>query len=232
MTKPLSDEKILQSWHTNAAPWAIAVRAQQIESRRLVTDNAIIDAVLATRPHSILDIGCGEGWLCRALASHGLRTTGIDAIPALIEAAKTAPQDNGQNDNDNLFDVLAYEQLATYQPGRVFDVAVCNFSLIGKDSVDTVFRTVAQHLTAKGYLIVQTLHPCTANQPLYQDGWRSGSWAGFSDQFSDPAPWYFRTLSSWLDLFIQSSFTLCNIHEPIHPNTGQPSSIIFTAQRQ
>ncbi|MDQ1811842.1 hypothetical protein RBA41_00850 [Massilia sp. CCM 9210] len=41
-----------------------------------------------------------------------------------------------------------------------------------------------------GALIVQAMHPaaaCAAGD--CRDGWRAGSWAGFSDAFSDPAPW-------------------------------------------
>jgi 2-polyprenyl-3-methyl-5-hydroxy-6-metoxy-1,4-benzoquinol methylase len=69
---PLSDEKIIDSWHTNATPWTAAVRDKRIESRKLVTDQAIVDAVLSRRPKSVLDIGCGEGWLSRALAERGV----------------------------------------------------------------------------------------------------------------------------------------------------------------
>jgi len=57
-----SDEKsILTCWQTNAAAWIKAVRQQEIESRRLVTDTAIIDAVLSLGPKHVLDVGCGEG---------------------------------------------------------------------------------------------------------------------------------------------------------------------------
>ena len=66
---PLSDEKIVESWHTNATPWTSAVREQRIESRRLVTDRAIVDAVFSRKPNSVLDLGCGEGWLVRALSA-------------------------------------------------------------------------------------------------------------------------------------------------------------------
>ena len=47
---PLSDAKIIDSWGRNAAPWTNAVRGQQIESRRLVTDRAIVEATLIS-PH-------------------------------------------------------------------------------------------------------------------------------------------------------------------------------------
>ena len=87
---PLSDEKILASWHNNAMPWTTAVREHQIASRRLVTDLAIIDAVLSFAPASVLDLGCGEGWLTRALAHVGIAASGVDAVAELIEQAKQA----------------------------------------------------------------------------------------------------------------------------------------------
>ena len=86
-TDPFSDAKIVESWRTNAPAWTVAVREEQIESRRLVTDQAIIDAVLSRSPHSVLDIGCGEGWLAREFASRNIDVVGIDVVPELIEAA-------------------------------------------------------------------------------------------------------------------------------------------------
>ena len=82
-----------------------------------------------------------------------------------------------------------------------------------------------------GSFIVQTLHPLTACGDLpYQTGWRSGSWAGFSDAFSDPAPWYFRTMQSWLDLFADTGLRLVEVREPVNPRTGKPASVIFITE--
>jgi 2-polyprenyl-3-methyl-5-hydroxy-6-metoxy-1,4-benzoquinol methylase len=36
-------------------------------------------AVLRDKPASVLDVGCGEGWLARALSAHACRVTGVDA---------------------------------------------------------------------------------------------------------------------------------------------------------
>jgi hypothetical protein len=41
-TDPLSDGKIIEAWKQNASPWTNAVRAGEIESRRSVTDRAIL----------------------------------------------------------------------------------------------------------------------------------------------------------------------------------------------
>ena len=57
----LSDKNVISAWLENAAPWTDAVRGKKIESRNLVTDKAIMDAVMSRRPKTVLDIGCGEG---------------------------------------------------------------------------------------------------------------------------------------------------------------------------
>jgi 2-polyprenyl-3-methyl-5-hydroxy-6-metoxy-1,4-benzoquinol methylase len=221
---PLSDEKIIDSWRTNAAPWTAAVRDQRIESRRLVTDRAIVDAVMSRQPRSVLDIGCGEGWLVRALAERGVPDLiGVDAVPALIEQARAA----GGGD----FRVASYEDIAHGKLDAVVDVAVANFALIGKDAVDALIHAAPTLLHPGGALIIQTLHPVTAcgDQP-YEDGWRAGSWSGFSDDFTDPAPWYFRTLGTWIDLLHASGLNVVEMREPKHPITGKPASVVFLAR--
>ena len=39
---------------------------------------------------SILDVGCGEGWLARTLSSEGYNVTGVDASASLIDEAAKA----------------------------------------------------------------------------------------------------------------------------------------------
>ena len=220
---PLSDDKIVDSWNHNAVPWADAVRDGRIESRRLVTDHAIIDAVMSRSPATALDIGCGEGWLSRELAGRGVEMTGIDVVPELIKRARLA--------GGGSFTVASYDEIAAGQLDARVDVAVANFALIGKESVDGVVQRTPAMLNRGGALIVQTLHPVVAggNQP-YVDGWRKGSWAGFSDDFTDPAPWYFRTIESWVTLIVAGGMNLVELREPLHPASGKPASLILVAE--
>ena len=44
---------------------------------------------------SILDIGCGSGWLCHACAALGFRTIGIDLSPNKVAAAARAAEEQG-----------------------------------------------------------------------------------------------------------------------------------------
>ena len=82
------EEKILESWKLNATNWIEVIESNAIESRKLATNNAIVNAVVNAQPVSVLDIGCGEGWLAKELSDRGMSVTGIDAIPALIDKAR------------------------------------------------------------------------------------------------------------------------------------------------
>jgi 2-polyprenyl-3-methyl-5-hydroxy-6-metoxy-1,4-benzoquinol methylase len=221
--EPLSDSKIVDSWKRNASPWMNAVRAQEIESRRLITDQAVLDAVLDCKPATVLDLGCGEGWLAMALQQHGMRVTAVDVVPELVLAATKAGVIDGR--------ALSYEEIAAGRLDLKTDVVVCNFSLLGKESVDGLLRAMPLLLEPDGSLIVQTLHPLVACGELpYADGWRTGSWAGFGDAFSDAPPWYFRTLQTWLESMWSGGLIVREMREPVHPRTNRPASVIFRAQ--
>ena len=220
-----NDARIIDSWRANADPWSNAVRDNRIESRVLVTNRAIVDAVMSRSPATVLDIGCGEGWLVRALAERGVSAIGVDVVPGLIERAAQA----GAGE----FRVASYDDIAAGAIDLKVDVAVANFSLIGEESVENLLRCVPGLLNPRGALIVQTLHPISSSGELpYEDGWRPGSWAGFGDDFTDPAPWYFRTLESWERLLEDSGLRVTETREPVDPRSGKPASVIFVAQAQ
>src|SRR5271168_535734 len=118
------EQEIIRSWHSNAAPWARAIRLASIASRKLVTDQAIIDAVAGIPGTRILDLGCGEGWLARALSDRGMSVTGVDAEPELIAQAATP---GAGTSGSVAFHVQDYASIASRQwRCGPFDAAVCN----------------------------------------------------------------------------------------------------------
>ena len=218
------EQQILDSWNENARPWARLIQRQAIDSRR-VTDPAIVEAILAHQPARVLDVGCGEGWLCRTLAERGLSPIGLDATDALIRLAREQ-HPGGQ------YHCLAYHELTRQPPFSDVDLVVCNFSLFGDDnSLGALFASLHTLLRPGGTLLVQTLHPLTSCHGNYRDGWRESSWDGFDGDFRSAPPWYFRTLAGWTRLFRQQGFALY-LDEPAHPDTGQPLSVIFHATVQ
>jgi 2-polyprenyl-3-methyl-5-hydroxy-6-metoxy-1,4-benzoquinol methylase len=223
MIKNEHEEKIIECWKLNASPWIDAIQHDAIVSRCLVTNQAIIEAILSKSPQTVLDIGCGEGWLTHALSLQGITTVGVDATASLIEYAR--------NNRLGEYHVLGYDQVLSASTHSQFDVAVCNFSLLGEQSTECVFQSMGELLNPHGHFIVQTLHPthCMVSNPL-EEGWREGTWDGFSDDFTNPSPWYFRTLASWVSLFVRHGFSEPELHEPLHPQSGLPVSLILTAR--
>jgi 2-polyprenyl-3-methyl-5-hydroxy-6-metoxy-1,4-benzoquinol methylase len=216
--------QIERSWETNAAAWTEAVRDGRIASRRLATDQAVEDAVLALAPRRALDLGCGEGWLTRALAAAGVEVVGVDASAPLVEAARQA--------GGGEFHVCSYAELAgaSARFGDPFDVVVANFALLG-DPLGDALRGARALLKPGGALVIQTVHPWTArgDEP-YRDGWRTERFAAFGSGFTEPMPWFYRTLESWLQVLRQAGLRVDAVREPIHPETGEPASLILIAR--
>ena len=217
-----NEQKIIDSWQANAANWIDIIESNGIESRRLVTNKAIIDAVCQSKPSSVLDVGCGEGWLSRELNEKGIAVIGVDVIPELVEKAKDKVAGN--------FFVASYEDIYSGKISfpKLVDAIVINFALIGKESTENLLICLPKLLAPTGQLFIQTLYPDSRKSINdYKSGWKEGSWDGLGEQFSMPYQWYFRTMEDWLLLIGQSGFTKIKATEVTHPHSGNPLSVIF-----
>ena len=163
---------ILESWKRNAQAWSEAVRAQQIQSRRECTDEAILQAVLQSRAVRVVDLGCGEGWLCRQLESHGLSVLGVDATESLLPSRGN-------------YRCLSYAQLDQLEGD--FELAVCNFSLFTPLQVQQVAAWLPRHTA----LLIQTLPAPRRSH------WKPGSWSGLPGAFVQPYSYYAFSRASW-----------------------------------
>ncbi|MEL6165348.1 MAG: methyltransferase domain-containing protein [Cyanobacteria bacterium J06628_3] len=218
-----SDKSVIDSWNKNASAWINTIENEEIESRKLVTNQAIVDAVNSYSLTSILDIGCGEGWLTREFIAMGIEAWGVDGVNELIEKAQLI--------NCGKFIIASYEEIVdSNKIDRKFDAAVCNFSLLGKETVDNLIHSIPSLLKNNQLLFIQTLHPLTGCGELpYVDGWRQEFWNSFKSEFKQAAPWYFRKLETWINLLKSAGFSILECREPIHPKTQKPASIILIA---
>ncbi len=220
-----NEARLRQSWDVNAAAWTDSVRSGAIASRRAGTDDAVRAAVQACSPAParILDVGCGEGWLARALASDGYEVTGFDGSTDLIESARG--QGGGR------FVTMTYEELAADPDalGRPFDAIICNFALLGEE-IDPLLAALRRMLVVGGTLVIQTVPPHGDASTPYREGWRVETFDAFGDAYPSPMPWFFRTLGSWVEALNRAGFTLGQIEEPLHPQTHRPLSLVLTAQ--
>lgn len=216
-----------RSWDDNAQAWTRAVRSGQIESRRVATDRAIVDAILRRAPERVLDVGCGEGWLCRALRGYGVKCAGVDGSSELIREARSA-------DPEGVYHLLRFadvERLPQLVRGASIDVAVCNFALLHED-ISSILEAIHEVMRPDATLLIQTVHPWMSSETFeYIDGWRSEEFTWSATPFPRPMPWYFRTLESWIDTIRETGFRIDRVGEPAHPESRKPLSLLISAVR-
>jgi SAM-dependent methyltransferase len=215
------ESAIRRSWEMNAAAWTDAVRSGALESRRVATDDAIVRTVLSRRPARVLDAGCGEGWLARRLAVENCDVVGFDGSAPLIERAR--------RDGGAVFHVMSYAEFV-HEPKNVgvgFDVVVFNFSLLGRDVAPTL-AAARRVVAGDGRLLIQTLHPLSAADGAYVDGWRQESFTSLQGQWA-PMPWYYRTIGSWVREIRAAGWQVEQCDEPIDPASGRVLSLIWLA---
>lgn len=215
------EQQIQQSWEANADAWIEAIQYNKIESRRAATDEAILQAVLRYKPRRVLDVGCGEGWLTRALANRCIEVVGVDGCRALVARAREK--------RGGCFRALGYDEIIADPAilGQSYDGIVCNFSLLGEEIGD-LLRSLRKAIVSGGHLLIQTVHPFTACQEQpYVDGWKTETFDNFGGAFREPMPWYFRTVSSWFQQVSKAGWRVCECEEPTHPQTQIPLSLLL-----
>lgn len=148
---------------------------------------------------------------------------GVDGTAALIDHART--QGGGR------FDVCSYADLAEEpeRAGANYDAVVLNFALFEED-ITLLLRALRTRLRPAGALIIQTVHPWSdKGRGQYRDGWRTETFDGL-EGFTEPMPWYFRTLSSWVHSLDASGYRLEEVREPAHPESHEPLSLLLVAR--
>ncbi|MDB5395957.1 MAG: putative methyltransferase [Rhodospirillales bacterium] len=205
----MNDERqVGRSWDRNAGNWTRAVRDGLIPSRRAGTDEAILQAIAERGPKRLLDVGCGEGWLIRAVVGRtGCAAVGIDGAEALSAAARAADPANSYLTMD--YDAFAADP--SIGIGADFDVIAFNYSLFTKD-IAPLLQAAASRLTPEGAIIIQTLHPGPVGEE--QDGWRVEDFSVFAGEDWAAIPWYFRRLESWCVVLRDAGLDICERREP------------------
>ncbi len=218
----MTNTSIFESWSTNAKEW-IRVIDDNIIPSRMYTNPAIVNLIKKHAFTKILDMGCGEGWLTRALSDKFTKVVGVDAIDTLIK--------NAQQKGPQYFYKLTYEEITSGAtiPKSPYDVIVCNFSLYQKEEVQDLLNSFKRILLPEGKIIIQTLHPNFLNNQMlaHKSQWIEDSWKGLPGNFKNPHQWYARTLEDWIEVFTNCNLSFEDITE-VTNDQDELLSIIFT----
>ena len=217
----MEKKDIKTSWEINAEEWIKVIDQNEIASRQF-TNEAILNVLFKSKAQKILDVGCGEGWLTRAITKMGKVGVGMDCTVSLLENARTKGNETYYN--------LSYDDLieGSKIPETLFDAAVFNFCIYQNEELVPLLQEVKKSLTPNGEIIIQTLHPffLIQNQLPYTSQWISDSWKGLPGNFSQGHSWYARTFERWFADFEKAGLTIGDIIE-VNNQVVNPISVIF-----
>lgn len=133
------------------------------------TEHDLLCAVLApVSGASVLDVGCGTGYFTRRLASDGLKVTGIDSNPAMIQFAQSHKQGGDK--------YLTGDACALPFPDRSFDYCIAITSLCFIRKQEQAVREMVR--VARRRIAIGLLNRCSLlNWQRGRDGGR-GAYRG------------------------------------------------------
>jgi 2-polyprenyl-3-methyl-5-hydroxy-6-metoxy-1,4-benzoquinol methylase len=213
------------SYDDNAGFWVKIIREHRDRYRTTLTNPAVIGSVGPADGLSILDAGCGVGYMSRLLAERGAKVTGIDSSAELIKAARS----HGQSEALPVsFDVGSVDSLP-YGPGE-FDVILCNHLMNDLQGPSAAIREFSRVLRSSGRLIILMLHPCFYNKHSERQNPENNLITGTYfqarsvtqnfevDGLRSPAAYtaWLRPLEFYTETLQQSGFAIMSLTEP-HP---------------
>jgi ubiquinone/menaquinone biosynthesis C-methylase UbiE len=137
----------------NVADWYDRLVGEQgSEFHQKIVLPGVLRLLNAQREQKALDIACGQGVLCRLLASAGVKVVGIDAARALIAAAR---KHGGEGIEYHVADA---RELA-FLPDQSFDLAACVLAIQNIHPIQPVFDHVSRTLKPGGKFVMVMMHP-------------------------------------------------------------------------
>ena len=107
--------------------------------------------VLSFQPQSLLDLACGTGIFACHMAAKGLRVTGLDISPQMLEIARESARENGVSVS------WVQADMSRLKLAERFDCVTCFFDslnyLLKAEELARAFQAVSAHLNPGGWFI-------------------------------------------------------------------------------
>lgn len=222
MDEQLTNES-KRRWNEFADDYAQMTRKYgDLHKEVLLTPN-LLRLIGVVEGKTVLDAGCGEGYLSRLLAGKGANVTAIDFSDRMIELAeeRTTSKESIQYEQANL------ENLTHFSDDR-FDAVVSNMVIQDVSDLTKTLNELYRVLKSGGHVVFSILHPCFITP---ESGWEKNekderlNWkvdhyfkeGKFEQRFGaeDPVFAFHRTLSTYISTLIRTGFSIEEVVEPM-----------------
>lgn len=233
LRKTKSLPRITGEWDAIAS-----VREQQISSGEDHSANFVLaPAILGALPQSksIVDIGCGTGWLTSRASAHAELLVGVDPSPDSIAIAEKLHAGASIS-----YRAETVEQFARRRKRPEFDAAISNMAASSAPNLQTFFSASRCLLRKDGLLIATFPHPCF--WPLYW-GYASHSMFRYEQSFAVEGRFKIRTqdtkmvtthfhhpLEEYFSSIKRAGFELMDIRELLGRGFELPRFMLVTAR--
>lgn len=213
-------EETRTTWNRLAADWQIQVGDQGDRNRLLNSDPVLWQFAGDVAGLTVLDAGCGTGYLSRQLQQHGANVIGVDLSEKMLELARSqSPELDYRIDSAT--------ELASITSDSI-DLIVSNYVLMDVPDLEAAVLAFHRVLRPDGTAVLVFSHPCfpadkaicsedyTAisylwTYPYFERSRRdSEPWAHFTSNFI----WFHRPLSDYFKAFRAAGFAIEDFEEP------------------
>ena len=213
-------EEARDLWNRVADDWKIQVGDDGDSNRRLNSDPVLWTFAGDVRGLTVLDAGCGTGYLSRKLRDQGARVTGIDFSERMIMLARAQYPDID-------FRVDSCAELPSIDD-ESFDMVIANYVLMDTPDLWGTMEAFNRVLKAGGVAVLVFSHPCFPQGGAISSdsgetityAWdfpyfeprkcTDPPWAHFTSTFI----WFHRPLSDYWKAFTASGFRVTEFEEP------------------
>ncbi len=212
-------DDINNEWHDMAPSWIKEAREGKNTHRKGLLDESMLGVCGNVEGLSVIDCGCGEGRFSRMLSTRGASyVLGIDLCAPMIEAAKEL-----QTERDEYR--LADAQDLSFLEDNSFELAVSYLNQCDLPNHNENTIEVYRILKSGGRFIIANLHPMRSAAGVwlktedgekkhvilddyFDEGGRHWKWR------SCPLTNYHRSLSTYINGFLEAGFSIEGIIEP------------------
>lgn len=142
----------LAFWNSIANDWDIQVGRDGDANRRLNSDPVLWRLAGDVAGLTVLDAGCGTGYLSRKLHERGAQVIGADLSYAMIEIARTKTPEVD-------FRVESCAELRTVRDGSV-DLIGSNYMLMDTPDLEGTMSAFHRFLKTGAHAVLVFSHPC------------------------------------------------------------------------
>ena len=243
-------------WNSNADVWTQLSRAGYDTYRDHLNTPAFLEMLPDIRGLNGLDIGCGEGSNTRLLVERGAHMTALDIADVFVRHAHL--ENNTRGLEIHSLNASAVELPFT---SASFDFATAFMSLMDISETEKVLSEAYRALKPGGFLQFSITHPCfdtphrvnLRNENRLTYAYEVGDY--FRQLQGDISTWLFsaappeekegldpfriprftRTISSWLNLLVETGFHIERLVEPYpsdevvakHPNLQDAQVVAY-----